>query len=129
MIKIFVNDTNVSAYLADESLTVIDQIGNKANTSSFQLNKGATAPEENQEVKIFDVVDIVSYSGTALVVKDKLRSGLSLLTFSKFRVGEYIWLGIGAATEERVTISAVAAGAAGQVNITLSAAAVSAHIA
>ena len=43
------------------SLTVSDQIQNKANTASFRLNPGVyTAPSENQEVKFFDTVKIVT---------------------------------------------------------------------
>lgn len=128
MLKIFVNNSDQSAHLSDGSLVIQDQIQNKANTASFSFNKGVTAPSENQSIKVFDCVKIVSLVSTALEVRDVLRSGLSILTFNKYRAGEYLWLGIGTATEERVTIASVAASTtAGQVLITLSAAAVSAH--
>jgi len=129
MIKLFINDADRSAYLEDGSLSIVDQIQQKANTAYFNLNPGVTAPSENQDVKLWDVVEIVSASGTAIVVKDELKSGLSILTFDKFRAGEYFWLGIGNADQERATISAIAEGAVGQVNITLSESITGTHVA
>lgn len=128
MIKLFINSTDYSSRLDDGSLGIVDQIQNKANTAQFSLMPGAyTAPTENQEVKIFDTVKLVSASSTAVVVTDDLASGLSILDRNKFRVGQYFWLGIGLATEERVVISAIAAGASGQVNITLEKAIINSH--
>lgn len=127
MLKLYINATDVSSYLEDGSLTINKQLQNRASTCSFELANGVTEPTQNQEVKIYDTVKLVSASGTAVVIQDVLRNGLSLLTYGKYRVGQYFWLGIGISTEERVTISAIAAGSAGQVNITLSAAIVNAH--
>jgi len=127
MLKIFVNDTDRSAYLEEGSLTITDQIQNKANTASFGLNPGVTAPSENQDVKIWDTVELVSASGVDIVVTDELRSGHSITDYGKYRAGEYFWLGIGDASEERVQILTVATGVAGQVNITLVSAIVNSH--
>lgn len=127
MLKVFINDSDQSDYLAD-SLTIVDQIQNKANTCNFSLNKGATAPSENQSVEIFDCVEIVSASSTTVEVKDILRSGLSILTFGKYRAGQYLWLGVGDASEERVIVDTVEASSTdGQVTITLVEAIANAH--
>src|SRR3990167_8494618 len=113
MVKLFINGTDSSQYVEDGSLVINDQVQNRANTCAFALNSGVTEPTENQTVKIFDTVQLVSASGTAVVVKDTLKSGLSILTYGKFHVGQHFWMGVGLATEERVTISAIAAGARG----------------
>lgn len=128
MIKLRINAVDYTAYLDEGSLGIIDQIQNKANTCNFTLMPGVyTAPSENQEVKVYDTVKLVSASGTAVVVYDDLASGFSILDKYKYRVGQYFWLGIGTANEERVIISAIEAGITGQVNITISVAMLNAH--
>jgi len=118
MLKLYINNTDQSDYLADNSLSITDQIQNKANTCTFDLNKGATSIEENQDVQIFDCVEIVSYSGSTLIVKDTLRSGLSIFDFDKYRVGEYIWFDVGGTKQERFQIVSIAPyTTAGQVQI------------
>lgn len=127
MLKIYINGSDASAHLDEGSVSIVGQIQQKADTLGFSLRPGATAPSELEEVKLWDVVEIVSASGTAVVVKDKLTSGLSILDFGKFRAGERFWLGVGAAGQERVEISAIAVGASGQVNVTLTAAMTASH--
>lgn len=127
MLKLLLNNADVTDYLDDGSLSISDQIQNKADTCNFSMRPGVTQPQENQDVKIYDAVTLVSASGTAVVVNDTLASGLSILDYMKFRVGQYFWLGINHASEERVLISAIAAGTTGRVNITLVTAIVSAH--
>lgn len=61
MLKTFINDVDRSAYLMEGSLTIVDQVQNKANTASFRLNPGVGgSPSENQEVKFFDTVKVVN---------------------------------------------------------------------
>ena len=128
MIRLSVNGTDRTTRLDDGSLVIVDQIQNKANTCNFTMMPATyDAPEENQEVIVYDAVRLVSASGTAVVVYDDLASGISILDRGKFRAGQYFWLGIGAAGEERVTISAIAEGSSGQVNVTLSSAMLNAH--
>lgn len=129
MMYLSINSTDYSTYFEEDSLQIIDQIQNKANTCSFGLNPGmGTIPSENHEVLIYDWVEIVSLSSVTLEVKDVLKSGKSILDYGKLRIGDTLWLGIGLATKEKVTISAIAASStSGQVTITLVAAAVSSH--
>jgi len=128
VIRLSVNGTDRTTRLDDGSLVIVDQIQNKANTCNFTMMPATyDAPEENQEVIVYDAVRLVSASGTAVVVYDDLASGISILDRGKFRAGQYFWLGIGAAGEERVTISAIAEGSSGQVNVTLSSAMLNAH--
>lgn len=130
MIKLYTNSIDQSAYLNEGSLSIIDQIQNKSNTAYFTLMSGvATPPEENQEVLIYDTVTLVSASGTAVVVNDKLASGVSIMDYGKYRVDQYFWLDIGGGAEERVEIDAIAEGATGQVNITLKESIINAHAA
>ena len=58
MLKLFVNGIDRSEHLSDGSLSVTDQMQNKANTATFDLNSGVALPSENQEVKFFDCVGI-----------------------------------------------------------------------
>jgi len=133
MIKLFVNSNDRTDYLEDGSLSISDQLQNKANAAKFLLNPGVTEPTENQEVKIYDAVKLVSASGTTVIVTDDPTSGLSILPNSsierdsakyglgrgKFRVGQTFWLDIGGSDEEKVTISAIEEHTtAGQVKIT-----------
>lgn len=128
MIRLFVNGTDRSSRLDDGSLVIADQIQNKANTCNLTMMPGSySAPEENQEVLAFDAVRLVSASGTAVVLYDDLASGISIMDRGKFRAGQYFWLGIGAAGEERVIISEIEEGSSGQVNVTLSSAMLNAH--
>lgn len=129
MLKFYINNSDVSAYVDDGSLQITDQIQNKADTCRFTMRPGVTAPSENQDLKIYDTVKLVSASGTSVVVEDVLASGFSILDFGKFRVGQYFWLDIGGSDQERVEISAIAAGATGQVNITLAKAMLYSHTA
>lgn len=118
MIKLLIDDTDVTSDVRDGSLSIIEQIQNKTDVTNFELNAGASEPSENQEVLIYDTVKLVSASGTAIIVTDDLDSGLGILNKGKFRVGEFFWLDINGSDEERVEISEIVAGAAGQVNIT-----------
>lgn len=129
MMYLSINSSDYSDYFADDTLQIIDQIQNKANTCSLELNTGmGTIPSENQEVLIYDWVEIVSLSSVTLEVKDALKSGKSLLDYGKIREDDYLWLGIGLSTKERVRVSSIAASTtAGQATITLTAAAVSSH--
>lgn len=127
MIKLFINDTDVTDDVRDGSLSITGQVQNKTDVSTFGLNPSASEPSENQEVLIYDTVKLVSASGTAVIVEDVLTSGLTILERNKFRVGEFFWLGIGISTKERGVIAAIVAGATGQVNITLVDAIANAH--
>ena len=127
MLKLFIDSTDVTSDVRDGSIQIVSQVQNKTDTASFTLNPGASEPLENQEVLIYDTVKLVSASGTAVIVEDDLDSGLSILDRGKFRVGEFFFLDIDGADEERVIISAIEAGAIGQVNITLVAAIVNSH--
>lgn len=129
MIKLFINSVDKTSDFEDGTLTILDQIQNKSNTCYFALNPGATIPSENQEVLFYDTVTLVSASGTAIVVNDILASGLSILDRNKFRVGETFWLDIDGTDEEKITIAAIEAGSAGQVNITAETAIVNSHAA
>lgn len=129
MLKIYIAGVDRSSYLDDASLVITDQIQQKADTLGFSLRPGVTAPSENQDVKVWDVVEIVSLSSVTLTVKDVLSSGLSILDYGKIRAGDQLFLGISLSTQERVDVLSVAAGAAGQVVVTLVAAATSSHAA
>ncbi len=127
MLKIFINFLDVTDHLDDGSLSIVSQIQNKADSCKFSLRPGVTQPVENEDLKIYDVVELVSASGTALVVKDRLGTDLSIFDFNKFRSGQVLWLGVDEATLERCVISSIVAGSAGQANITLEKAIVNAH--
>lgn len=118
MLKLYINYLDVSTYVDEGSLSITDQIQNKADTCRFSLRPGVTKPTENQDLKIWDTVKLVSASGTSVIVEDVLGSGFSILDYGKFRAGQHFWLDIGGADEERVTIATIAAGSTGQVNIT-----------
>ena len=133
MVQLFVNGSERTDYLVDGSLRIVDQVQNKANTATFGLNPGVTKPEENQEVLVYDTVELVSASGTDIVIEDNLASGLSVLpqadlrpsndlygqSRGKFRAGQTFWLGIGTANEEKITIASIAEDTtAGRVAIT-----------
>jgi len=130
MIYLYLDTVDVAEYLSEGSLVIVDQIQNRANTANLTLNTGVEAlktPEKLQDVKIYDGVTIVSASGTSIVVNDVLRSGNSLLTYGKFRADQYLWIGIGESTEEKVQIDTIEAGSEGEVNITLKVAIVNSH--
>jgi len=126
MIKLFINSSDQSSYLEDGSISITEQIQNMSDTAYFSLMPGATQPSENEAVEIFDCVEIVSLVGTALTVKNIIRSGLSVFDYGKFRQREHIWLGVGAATEERACISDIYEDGS-NITITLSDTPVSAH--
>lgn len=117
MIYYFIGGSDRTTDVERNSLKKGEELQQRVDTCSFNLLGGAR-PTQNQEVVLFDGITITSYSGTALVI-DK-----GFTTFSKFRAGEKIWLGLGETTEESVTISSVSDNGK---NITLTAAAVNAH--
>lgn len=115
MIWIYINSTDYTSYLENGSLTINDEIQQKANTCKFNL-LGGTRPSDGQEVLIYDGTYIESLAGTTLTIKEDFSNT------NKFRAGDTIWLGVGLATEESVTISSVSGK-----TITLSSAASDAH--
>lgn len=132
MLKLFINGSETQ-YLEDGSVTIQDQIQNKANVINFNLIEGATEPAENESIQLYDTVTLVSASGTTVIVKDDTQSELSVLPeeeiragnsirgrgMGKYREGQTFWLDIGGADEEKVTIQAVQEDTtAGQVKIT-----------
>lgn len=60
MLHLRINNSDATNYLEDGTLFITDQIQNKSNTATFNLNPGATTPNENEEVVIYDVTSIVS---------------------------------------------------------------------
>lgn len=126
MIALYINNVDFSQYVQEGSLGIIDQIQNKANTASLELNAGSPIPTENEEVLVYDWLELVSASGTDITLKDRLKSGLSALTFGKIREGDAFFLGIGLATKEKVFIQSVAVNG-DEIDIVLTAAIVSAH--
>jgi len=126
MIKLYLADVDISSYVSTRSLKIVEQVQNKANTCGFDIIVGGDQPIDNQEIKIFDAFEIISYSGTALVVKKKTLSDIDIITHYKLRANQEIWLGIGLSTEEKVTISSLVE-SGNNINITLESAAVSAH--
>lgn len=129
MLKLYIGSVDFSDWLDDGSLSIVNQIQQKADTARFSLLPGADKPVENQELKIYDAIEIVSNTGPDLVLKDALRSGLSVFDFGKLRAGARIWLDVGGPNQERVTVQAIEAGAPGEINVTLTANPVNAHVA
>ena len=127
MIKLLIDNIDKSNDLNDGSLAIVDQIQNKANTCNFSLNAGADEPSKFQEVLVYDTVRLVSASGVDVIIQDKLASNTSILTYGKFRVGQFFWLDINEINQERVIISKVEKGAVGQINITLENAIINSH--
>lgn len=128
MLRVYLAGTDITEYVQDGSVAITEQIQNKANTAALQLNPGISpVPAENQEIEIFDVVELVSASSTDLVVEDSQLNGVSILDFGKFRRGENFWMGIGTSDRERVVISSIEEGSAGQVDITLESTPVTSH--
>jgi len=69
MIKYYLADIDITSEVSVQSLKIVEQVQNKANVCSFDVNIGGDQPFADQQIKIFDVFEIVSLSGTALVFK------------------------------------------------------------
>lgn len=115
MIYIFIDGTDRTSDVERGSFNKNDELQQRVDIASFKMINGSR-PDQNQEVKVFDGDEIVSLSGTALVVDQNLT------TYGKFRAGDEIWLGLGESTEEKVTIDSIDGA-----SITLVSAAVNAH--
>lgn len=99
MIYVYIGGSNRTSDYEAGSLKKSDELQQKVDIASFNLLSGAK-PTYNQEVLIYDGITIESQTGAAVVLSQKSD-------YNKFRVGDSLWLGIGDADEERVTVSAI----------------------
>lgn len=114
---VFVDDTDRTANVNKNSIQIQEELQQRTNSAVLTF-RDVNFLDRYKDIKIYNGAPIVSLVGTTLTIRDD---------FSKtnlFRNGTEIWLGLGLATQEKVTVSSVSGTA-----ITLSASAVSAHTA
>ena len=102
MYYLYINSVDTTTYLNRLSIKIDDQIQNKSNTCSFKLLSGVTRPTAGQDIKIFDGLALkANYSANTITIANTYSDT------GKFRIGTELYLGIGLATEEKVTVTAV----------------------
>lgn len=102
MITIFDNTTDVSAYLKEKSVKISDQMGNRKNTASFELNDRTIS--QGRSVRVYETLRIrkTSASGTSTLFVDDTYEDTK-----KWVAGDDILVAIQEAGEMTYTIDSV----------------------
>ena len=92
--------TDITSYISRDSLKIQDHIQEKANVAVFAMESNPLSA--GNEVKIYDATELSTVSTDRLITIQDIDYEVK-----KYRVNESIYLGIGTADEEKVTIEAV----------------------
>lgn len=103
MIFYYIAGTNRTDDIERNSLSINDELQQKTNTAKFNIIDNSK-PTEGQEVLIYDGTFLTSASGSTLVYQD---ADGNIEKHNIFRAGDQLYLGVGEATEEIVTIDSI----------------------
>ena len=98
MIITYINGSDRSSDITQGSLTINNQIQQRSDNCSFEVFQNA-APVENQDLKIYDGDLVASISSNVITVQ-----GLYARNVNKFYAGQVLWLRLGNANAEKVTV-------------------------
>lgn len=99
MILFYINNSDRTSDVENNSLVITNQIQQRNDSCSFKVFQGSK-PTENQDVKIYDSALVSSHAGTNIVLQDSYQ-----VDVATFRPGQVIWLKIGDASTEKATIA------------------------
>ncbi len=97
MISFYINDSDRTEDVSQGSFVRYNNIQDRKDTCDFVLFSGSK-PTENQDVKIYLEDEIESVASNVITVKGYHRSGVN------FYSGQVLWIGIGDADIEKVTV-------------------------
>lgn len=98
MIYYYINGSDRSTDVTEASLQITSQIQRRSDTCSFEVYRN-TPPAVNNEIKIYDGDEAASQSSTTLVLKGYFERNTG-----KFYAGQVLWVRIGQANAEKVTV-------------------------
>ncbi len=98
MLYLEINSVDRTSGLESNSLSLIDQIQQRADSCSFSLVSGAK-PTENQDMRLFVHDTIASFVGTTVTL-----NGFFQRNVGQFFAGQSLWIRISDADEEKVTV-------------------------
>lgn len=98
MLYYYVNNTNRSADIVENSLTINNQIQQRSDNCSFKIFQN-TKPSENQDLRIYKGDEIDNIAGTTLTLKGYFQKDVGF-----FREGQLLHIRIGDADEETVSV-------------------------
>lgn len=99
MLFFYVNSTNRTDDVVDNTLRIINQIQQRADSCQFKIFNG-TKPTENQDIKIFDGALVVSHVGATIILQNSYQTDVQA-----FRPGQAIWLKIGDSSVEKAEVA------------------------
>jgi hypothetical protein len=102
--NVFINGTDRTGDIIRNSISIDDEMQEKANTAKFELGAGSV-PDLFEEVKIYEPFEISAVDGTTITIDYEylLNQDTNI-----FRVGEKIVIDIGESGEIEKTITALA---------------------
>ena len=98
MLWIYVNNTERSDDIDQDSLTINNQIQQRTDTCNFTFFQG-TKPNENEDVRIFMGDTVATAVGATITLSGKFEANTG-----KFYAGQELFIRIADADEEKVTV-------------------------
>jgi len=98
MILLYINDVDRTGDLKRGSITINNQIQQRADSLDFEIFQN-TKPSENQDVQLFAHDTIASFAGTTVTLNGYYQKGIG-----RFYAGQELFIRIGDADEEKVTV-------------------------
>lgn len=98
MLFFYVNNTERSSDVSNNTLSVINQMKQRSDSCSFEVFQG-TAPAANEDLRIYDGDFVASQAGAILTLQGKFQPNVN-----KFRPGQAVWLRLGQANTEKAYV-------------------------
>lgn len=101
MLYLYINNSEVTEYLEANTLSINSAIQQRADTASFSLLAGVTAPEENQDIRIYKgaTIKTVAGGGATLTLDPIYQTGVDY-----FYKDQKLRIRIGDSDEETVEV-------------------------
>ena len=99
MLYLAINSVERTSGLIAGSLAITNQIQQRADSCNFELMDGTPKPSENQDARIFVYDTIASFVGATVVLNGYFERNIV-----QFFTGQTLWIRIGDADEEKVTV-------------------------
>lgn len=98
MLYLEINSVDRTSGLENESMSLVDQIQQRADSCAFSLISGAK-PSENQNVRVFVHDTIAGFAGTTVTLNGYFQRNIG-----QFYAGQTLWIRINDADEEKVIV-------------------------
>lgn len=99
MMHFRINSADVTSNVTAETFRKVDQLQQRTDSCTFNMHNG-TKPTENQDLKIYDGATIASAAGATMTLNADYQADVSV-----FYAGQELYIRIGDADEEKVTVS------------------------